>query len=78
MLDTQKYFSNSLMTRKRIGFQRNKALLDLDKYLVNVASEFFKRGIEINWANNNQEKQSILDSILEKSKKKRNSIRSLH
>ncbi len=70
MLDTQKYFSNSLMTRKRIGFQRNKALLDLDKYLVNVASEFFKRGIEINWANNNQEKQSILDSILEKSNKK--------
>jgi L-lactate utilization protein LutB len=70
MLDTQKYFSNSLMTIKRIGFQRNKALLELDKYLVNVSSEFFKRGIEINWANNNQEKQNILNSILEKSNKK--------
>jgi len=70
MLCIDKYFKKTETTVKRIGFQRNKALFELDKYLINVESNFFKKNIEINWSNNNEEKEKIFTKILQKSNKK--------
>ncbi len=64
-----KHFTNSNKAIQRIGFQRNKALIELDKYLINVESELLKKSIPVYWAKNDTEKKQLIDFILENSEK---------
>ncbi len=65
----QQIFLDSKKAVRRIGFQRNKALIELDKYLINVESELLKKSIPVFWAKNDAEKEKLISYILDNSQK---------